>query len=152
MTIVARNNQAATKYRVIFGDTDAAGIVYHPRYLELAERGRNEIMRQLGLNVGDLFAKDGFGLAIRSCSLKFLAPARFDDVLLIRTNIDKLKAASATWTSSIKRGPEDICQVTTEIVCMDRFNHQSALFPDKVMAAFKAAEDLKKSTKTELIP
>ena len=59
---------------MIFGDTDAGGIVY-PRYLELAERGRNEIMRHVGLDVGHLFAVEKFVFALRACQLKFHRPA-----------------------------------------------------------------------------
>lgn len=150
MTIVARNAFPVTQYRVIFADTDAGGIVYHPRYLELAERGRNEIMRHLGLDVGHLFAKENYGLALRSCEMKFHTPALFDDLLTIQSSLGKLKAASSTWITKIKRGPVEICTVTAEIICMDRIKHQPALFPAHVMAAFQAADTIKTNPVAEV--
>jgi len=150
MTIVSRNNSPAVRYRVIFGDTDAGGIVYHPRYLELAERGRNEAMRQLGLDVGALFSDDGYGLALRSAQLRFLSPAMFDDVLFIHTSLTKLRAASSVWACVIRRGATDICTVTAEIICMDRTAHKPVMFPPHVNAAFQGAVALKSGSSREI--
>lgn len=137
MTLVTSMQSPGTRYRIIFGDTDAGGIVYHPRYLEMAERGRNEAMRQLGLDVGKLFATDGYGLALRAAEMKFHAPALFDDLLTVQTSMTRLRAASSIWVSRIQRGATDICTVTTEIICMDRKLHVPVLFPDLVLAAFR---------------
>lgn len=149
MTVVSNTATQITRYRVIFGDTDAGGIVYHPRYLELAERGRNEIMRALGLDVGKLFAEDGFGLALRACDMKFHSPAMFDDMLTIHTAIEKLRAASSTWVSVIRRGATEICTARAEIICMDRTAHRPVMFPDHVIRAFRAAQSNKAETVTE---
>lgn len=151
MTIVSRTDQPAQRYRIIFADTDAGGIVYHPRYLEMAERGRNETMRQLGLDVGKLFADEGYGLALRSLEMKFLAPAKFDDLLLIRTFIGRLRAASSTWTTLIQRGATDICSVSAEIICMDRTKHVPAIFPPHVTTAFHKALAMKTVAETEQV-
>lgn len=137
MTVVSRTDTPVTRTRVIFGDTDAGGIVYHPRYLEMAERGRNELARSLGLDVGKLFSEEGYGLALRSCDLKFHTPAVFDDLLTIHTHVSKLRAASSVWTTKIKRGPTEICTVNAEIICMDRTQHRPVMFPDHVATAFQ---------------
>jgi tol-pal system-associated acyl-CoA thioesterase len=152
MTVVSRTDNLVTRTRVIFGDTDAGGIVYHLRYLEMAERGRNELTRSLGLDVGKLFAEDGYGLALRSCDLKFHTPALFDDLLTIHTHISKLRAASSVWTTKIKRGPTEICTVHAEIICMDRAAHRPEMFPDHVAAAFQAdASNKNQPTKKETL-
>lgn len=149
MTVVSRTDSPVTRTRVIFGDTDAGGIVYHPRYLEMAERGRNELTRSLGLDVGKLFSEDGYGLALRSCDLKFHAPALFDDLLTIHTHISKLRAASSVLTTKIKRGPTEICTINAEIICMDRKIHRPVMFPDHVAGAFRlgAARHTQPTTK-----
>ena len=128
---------AVTACRVIFGDTDAGGVVYHPRYLEMAERGRNELMRAVGLDVGDLFAHRRLGLALRSVDMKFHIPALFDDRLTIRTTVEKLGAASSTWISRIRRGKALVCTVRAELVCMDRFSGRPILYPEDVQGVFE---------------
>lgn len=149
MTVISQTGHPAPRYRVIFGDTDAGGIVYHPRYLELAERGRNEAMRAFGLDVGRLFAEEGFGLALRSAEMKFHSPAKFDDLLSVETRIQRLRAASSIWVSRILRGSTEICTVTAEIICMDRSRHEPALFPPHVTEAFHRAAALKANQETE---
>ena len=127
---------AVTTCRVIFADTDAGGVVYHPRYLEMAERGRNELMRAVGLDVGDLFEQRRLGLALRSVDMKFHVPALFDDRLTIRTKVEKLGAASSTWLSRIRRGRTLVCTVRAELVCMDRFSGRPILYPEDVRDVF----------------
>ena len=128
---------AVTTCRVIFGDTDAGGVVYHPRYLEMAERGRNELMRAVGLDVGKLFEHRRLSLVSRSADMKFHVPAQFDDHLTIRTSVDRLGAASSRWTSRIRRGGTLVCTVRAELVCMDRFSRRPILYPDDLRCAFE---------------
>lgn len=125
--------------RVIFGDTDAGGIVYHPRYLEMAERGRSELMRALGLDVGELFVRRNLGLALRSAVLRFHAPALYDDWLSVRTALEKLGAASSTWVTHIRRGGSLLCVARVEIVCIDRQRRQPILYPEDVLRVFRRA-------------
>ena len=126
-----------TTCRVIFGDTDAGGIVYHPRYLEMAERGRNECMRAAGLDLGGMLEHRRLGLALRSVGMKFHAPALFDDYLNIRTTIDRLGAARSTWVTRISRGGTLICTVHAELVCMDRCLGRPVLYPEDLRRAFE---------------
>lgn len=128
---------AVTTCRVIFGDTDAGGVVYHPRYLEMAERGRNELMRAAGLDVGNLFQDRRLSLVSRSADMKFHFPARFDDRLTIRTSVVRLGAASSGWVSRIRRGGTLVCTVRIDLVCMDRFSRRPILYPEDLRCAFE---------------
>ena len=103
----------------------------------MAERGRNELMRAVGLDVGDLFAHRRLGLALRSVDMKFHIPALFDDRLTIRTTVEKLGAASSTWISRIRRGRTLVCTVRAELVCMDRFSGRPILYPEDVQGVFE---------------
>ncbi len=128
---------APTTFRVIFGDTDAGGVVYHPRYLEMAERGRNEVMRAAGLDVGELFEHRRLSLALRSADMKFHLPAQFDDRLAVRTGVERLGAASSRWISRIRRGGTLVCTVRAELVCMDRFSRRPIPYPDDLRCVFE---------------
>ena len=126
-----------TTCRVIFGDTDAGGIVYHPRYLEMAERGRNECMRAAGLDLGGMFEHRRLGLALRSVGMRFHAPALFDDYLTIRTVLGRLGAARSTWVTRISRGGTLLCTVRAEIVCMDRCLGRPVPYPEDLRCVFE---------------
>jgi acyl-CoA thioester hydrolase len=99
-------------YRVCFGDTDAGGIVYHARYFEMAERSRNETLRDAGVPIGDLFlgklveaAGDGIALVLHRGTAKFDTPAFVDDLLTLRSGTLKVNAARSWWRTVIGRGP-----------------------------------------------
>jgi len=89
-----------TKIRVIYADTDAMGIVYHTNYIKWFEVGRNELMRQLGLLYADL-EKQGHNLPLTRVSCHYLLPARYDQVLLVETEVEYIKRASIKFNSRI---------------------------------------------------
>jgi len=76
-----------TTYRVIYGDTDKMGVAYHANYLRWFEIGRSEMFRSLGLPYKTIEEK-GIFMPISEVYCKFLAPARYDDVIVIETTLD----------------------------------------------------------------
>jgi acyl-CoA thioester hydrolase len=80
--------------RVYYEDTDAVGVVYHANYLRFAERARTEMMRCLGLEHDSLRARFGLSFTVRRCVVDYLAPARLDDRLEVRTGIARIGGAS----------------------------------------------------------
>jgi acyl-CoA thioester hydrolase len=81
-----------TTYRVIYGDTDKMGIAYYGNYLRWFEIGRTEMIRSWGLPYKSLEDK-GIFLPVSEAFCKFLAPAQYDDLLVIQTTLDtELKA------------------------------------------------------------
>ncbi len=83
-------------FRVSYADTDKMGVVYYANYLVLFERGRTEMMRELGLRYRDLEEKNIF-LPVMDARVTYLAPAHYDDLLKIRTSISELGRASMTF-------------------------------------------------------
>lgn len=74
--------------RVYYEDTDFSGVVYHARYLHFLERGRTDYLRCLGVTQGDMRMGDEEGSAafvVRRMLIDFLAAARMDDIVEIRT-------------------------------------------------------------------
>ncbi|MEE4243698.1 MAG: thioesterase family protein [Desulfopila sp.] len=81
------------QYRVIYGDTDAAGVVYNANYLRYFEIGRTEMMRDWVCSYRDI-EKLGIVLPVTECFSRFKAPAWYDDLITIETSIDTLKKVS----------------------------------------------------------
>ena len=80
--------------RAYFEDTDLSGVVYHANYLRWFERARSDFVRLLGI---DQRAANEAGLgafAVAELTIKYLAPARLDDAVLIETRCEDLRAAS----------------------------------------------------------
>ena len=73
--------------RVYYEDTDLAGLVYYANYLKFIERARSEWLRELGINQNQLKVKYGNIFVVRKIEAEYLAAAKYDNVLLIRTRL-----------------------------------------------------------------
>ena len=81
--------------RVYYEDTDFSGVVYHASYLRFMERGRTELIRDLGIDQSALFDEGtALAFAVRAMQIEFLKPALMDDWLTIETVAVEMKGAS----------------------------------------------------------
>ena len=95
-----------TTYRVLYGDTDAAGVVYYANYLRYFEKGRTEYMRDLVMTykkIEDL----GLLLPVIECYSRYKAPASYDDLLTIETSLAELKNVSCRFNYRIYKNGSD---------------------------------------------
>ena len=70
--------------RVYYEDTDLAGIVYYANYLKFIERARSEWVREIGVDQRAMKA-DGIVFAVRRVEADYIAPALFEDDLIVET-------------------------------------------------------------------
>ena len=89
--------------RVYYEDTDLAGVVYHAGYLRFAERGRSEWLRALGLDQARLHAERGVAFAVAAMEARWLAPARFDDLVCVETAARAASGARAVLDQAVTR-------------------------------------------------
>ena len=82
-----------TKVRVIYADTDALGIVYHTNYIKWFEIGRGELLRELGIPYSQI-ENMGYNLPLTEVNCHYLYPARYDQIVLIETQIIFVTRAS----------------------------------------------------------
>lgn len=90
------------RYRVLYGDTDAGGVVYYANYLRYFELGRTELMRDLGLPYSEL-EDQGYILPVVENYIRYKASARYDDLLVIRTVLNKVSHVSCRFHYTIHR-------------------------------------------------
>lgn len=93
-------SKIVTKIRVIYADTDAMGIVYHANYLKWFEIGRTELLRKMGIVYAEL-ESTGYNLPLTQVYCHYLAPAKYDDIILVETEIEYLKMASIKFNYTI---------------------------------------------------
>jgi len=87
-------------HRVSYGETDAMGVVYYANYLHLFERGRSELIRGLGFSYA-IVEERGIFLPVREATCRYLAPARYDDIVHIRTGLSTRSRASLSFAYEI---------------------------------------------------
>lgn len=79
-----------TELRVRYADTDQGGVVYNANYLVFFEVGRTEMMRALGVPYARL-EDEGTIMPVVEAHVNYLAPARYDDLLLVESRVSELK-------------------------------------------------------------
>jgi acyl-CoA thioester hydrolase len=108
------------KLRVYYEDTDAAGIVYYANYLKFAERGRTEMMRELGFAHSEIAKEIGTLFTVRRCSIDYRAPARLDDALSVQTRVVEIGGATLLLDQQIRRDEEILVQIDMLVACVGR--------------------------------
>jgi acyl-CoA thioester hydrolase len=106
-------------FRVYYEDTDSGGVVYYANYLKFAERARTELLRSLSINQSELVKTDAILFVVRHVEMDLLKGARLDDLLQVKTHIDKLSGASLTMNQSIFRENEALCNIKVKIACVN---------------------------------
>ena len=96
-----------TPVRVLYGDTDAGGVVYNANYLRYFEIGRTELMREWICSYSDI-EKLGFVLPVIECWSRFKAPAVYDDLLIIETTIAEISKLKCKFNYRILRKEEGV--------------------------------------------
>jgi acyl-CoA thioester hydrolase len=89
-------------YRVIYGDTDAGGVVYNANFLRFFEMGRTEMMREQSMPYS-MIEERGFILPVTESYLRYKAPARYDNLLTIDTSLAEVKKVSCRFNYRVVR-------------------------------------------------
>jgi acyl-CoA thioester hydrolase len=108
------------KLRVYYEDTDAAGIVYYANYLKFAERGRTEMMRELGFAHSRIEAQTGTIFTVRRLSADYRGPARLDDALSVDTRVLEIAGATVLLDQRICRDGAVLVALELLVACVGR--------------------------------
>lgn len=94
-------------YLVCYADTDAGGVVYHARYIDMAERARMVMMIGLGLSCKKaLESEHPVGIMVRKIEAEYIRPAFLEDELTVETRFTAVGGATMDIVQEIKRGDE----------------------------------------------
>ena len=127
-----------SRLRVRFCETDLMGIVHHSNYLAYFEAGRVEWLRRRGVTYVDWAAR-GVHLPVVDASVRYRAPARFDDVLEIEARLVELRAASLRFDYQMWRGEVLLAEGSTRLACVTGA-HVLQRFPDDVVRSLTSRE------------
>lgn len=104
--------------RVYYEDTDLGGIVYYANYLKFIERARTEWVRGLGVNQGKLKSDTGVVFVVRRVEADYLAPARFDDVLVVLTRVRAVGGARLVLEQVVMRAGDRLFSALVTLVAL----------------------------------
>ena len=103
---------AETRLRVRYAETDQMGVVYYANYLVWMEVGRVELCRACGFEYREMERQDGVLLAVAEANCRYLAPARYDDEVIVRTSIESAHRRMVTFAYEMRLAAND-CKLAT---------------------------------------
>jgi acyl-CoA thioester hydrolase len=125
--------------RVGFSDTDAQGIVYYGRYLPYFDLARVEYHRHLDMLPSGPRTRE---FVMRACTIDYLAPARFDDLIEIFIRVSRIGRTSVTYECAAYRVDDDVLMVTAHqtLVLVELATHTAVPVPERFRQTVRAFE------------
>ena len=137
MTPDEGRSEHALEVRVRYAETDRMGHAYYGAYMAWLEVGRVEYLRARGVTYRRL-EEEGFLLPVREAHVEYLAPARYDDLLTVRTRIGEVGKSRAEFLTRITRGEDEIARARVTLACVDG-RGRPVRVPDAVREALGGA-------------
>jgi acyl-CoA thioester hydrolase len=130
-----------TILRVRYAETDQMGVVYHSNYYIYFEVGRVEYMRQRGVDYKQMEIEDDTFIVVVESKCRYLRPARYDDVLRIRTHVVSAKRRTIEFRYEVLHDVTEELLATgeTKHVLCDSMGHPKSL-PVKYRKYFDSSE------------
>ena len=128
------------KVRVRYAETDQMGVVYHANYLVWFEVGRVEFLRKLGFSYREMEENDACFIAVVDARCRYRAPAHYDDEVIVRTHLKKLRGSLVHFGYELVRAGGNVLLAegeTTHIVT--DANMKTRAIPEKYASAFRGA-------------
>ena len=104
--------------RVYYEDTDLGQVVYYANYLRFIERGRSELLREAGIDQVRMKDEAGLVFAVRRVEADYLSPAKFDDLLTVRTRITGETGARIAMAQEVLRDGTVLFRAEVVVACL----------------------------------
>ena len=112
--------------RVRYAETDRMGLLHHANYLVYFEQGRTELLRQQGYTYKDL-EDQGFLLVLTKVEVRYKKPARYDDLLIVRTIVLRVTMVKIEHRYEVYRDGDMLAEGSSTLACVDRTGRPQAL-------------------------
>lgn len=128
----ALTGQFSWPVRVYYEDTDLGGVVYYANYLKFMERARTELLRELGVEQDQLLAERGLLFVITEAEVKYLQPARFNELLSVTVELLERGGGSLRFKQQVFRDDshnELLCEGQIRAACLDAASFKPRRIP-----------------------
>jgi acyl-CoA thioester hydrolase len=118
-------------FRVRYAETDRMGLLHHANYIVYFEMGRTELLRQRGISYRDI-EDSGHLLVVIDVGCKFKRPAYYDDLLTLRTTVERVTHVKIVHRYEVFRDGVLLAEGHSTLACVDREGKPRAL-PDTLL-------------------
>jgi acyl-CoA thioester hydrolase len=118
-------------FRVRYAETDRMGLLHHANYIVYFEMGRTELLRERGISYRDI-EDSGHLLVVVVVGCKFKRPAYYDDLLTLRTTVERVTHVKIVHRYEVFRDGLLLAEGHSTLACVDREGRPQAL-PDTLL-------------------
>ena len=122
--------------RVRYAETDAMGVAHHASYIVWLEQGRTELLRACGTSYRAIEAA-GFFVVLTDLQARYLAPARYDDVVVVQARLDGLRSRGLRFAYEVKSGGEKLVTGATDHIWIDKATGRPCRTPEVLREPFE---------------
>ena len=123
-------------YTISMRDTDATGIVFHPRFLEVLTAARESLAEEIGLDQNNILKTYGCVLVAHAIDLKFFQPCYLGEKILVKTKIDRLHIAKIYLNQGIEKDnleKDQVLNANLTFVFIDKASMQPKPIPSELL-------------------
>jgi len=125
------------KFRVRYGETDQMKYVYYGNYAQYFELGRVEWLRNLGVSYKSMEEK-GVMLPVMNLTVDYLQPAKYDDLLTLKTTLVKMPSVKIEFNFEIFNEKEELLtKGYTSLVFIDIKRNRPTRAPEYITEKLK---------------
>jgi acyl-CoA thioester hydrolase len=128
--------ESTTKVIVRYGETDQMGVVYYGNYALYYEQGRAAAIKQLGYSYKTM-EDEGVIMPVVEMHSKYLKPAKYDDVLTVKTIIRELPTRKMTFYSEIYNGDKLLNTGHVTLMFVNKHHNRITTAPEKLLTLLK---------------
>ena len=112
--------------RVRYAETDRMGLLHHANYFVYFEQARIELLRASGVTYKEL-EDQGFLLVLTRIEVRYKLPAQYDDLLTVRTFVERVTYVRIDHRYEVRRGDELVAEASSTLACVGRDGRPQAL-------------------------
>lgn len=118
MTRLSQMVEHEISIRVRYSETDAMGYLHHANFINYYEMGRTELLRAQGGSYRDMEAS-GLFLVVVKLECRYHVPARFDDLLVLKTRLERVSAVKLEHSYRLYRDDQLLATAHSVLACVD---------------------------------
>lgn len=120
------------KYRVLYADTDAMGVVYYGNYLRIYEAARGDFLHRIGMPFSKMASELNIVCPVANAEINYHKPAYLDEDIVVRTRVVMLRGARMVFDQRIFNAKDELLNdIKVTVAFVDMEKRRPVKYPDE---------------------
>ena len=120
------------KYRVLYADTDAMGVVYYGNYLRIYEAARGDFLHKVGMPFSKMASELNIVCPVANAEINYHKPAYLDEEIVVRTSVVMLRGARMVFDQRIFNAKDELLNdIKVTVAFVDMEKRKPVKYPDE---------------------